>query len=204
MFLAVQAIPAAQRNSSVSNIYAVEMHPWQKCYYSWSKNWQIHLYQKRKLPLPPFASATTFYIPFFLSATSDTIRALSNGTTQNKNLCIGWVTKRLTWRSWTLQSDWRALYRPRGTNHCMAVLPDPFSIFPKGSGHEARMMHESKGQHFGKAPSLHLFHTTVRQHPWELLLNLLPSMQLLMLCISITMTSDQSAVHSSTGSRLYV
>ena len=25
------------------------------------------------------------------------------------------------------------------------------------------MMHESKGQHIGKAPSLHLFHTTVRQ-----------------------------------------
>ena len=24
-------------------------------------------------------------------------------------------------------------------------------------------MHESKGQHIGKAPSLHLFHTTVRQ-----------------------------------------
>ena len=31
--------------------------------------------------------------------------------------------------------------------------------------------------------SLHLFHTTVRQHPWDF--NLLPSMQLLMLCISI-------------------
>ena len=27
------------------------------------------------------------------------------------------------------------------------------------------MMHESKGQRIGKAPSLHLFHTTVRQHP---------------------------------------
>ena len=26
------------------------------------------------------------------------------------------------------------------------------------------MMHESKGQHIGKAPSLHLFHTTLRQH----------------------------------------
>jgi len=26
----------------------------------------------------------------------------------------------------------------------------------------------------GKAPSLHLFHTTARQHPWEL--NLLPFM----------------------------
>ena len=25
------------------------------------------------------------------------------------------------------------------------------------------MMHESKGQHIGKAPSLYLFHTTVRQ-----------------------------------------
>ena len=25
------------------------------------------------------------------------------------------------------------------------------------------MMHESKGQHIGKAPSLHLFHTKVRQ-----------------------------------------
>ena len=25
------------------------------------------------------------------------------------------------------------------------------------------VMHESKGQHIGKAPSLHLFHTTVRQ-----------------------------------------
>ena len=27
------------------------------------------------------------------------------------------------------------------------------------------MMHERKGQRIGKAPSLHLFHTTVRQHP---------------------------------------
>ena len=27
------------------------------------------------------------------------------------------------------------------------------------------MMHESKGQCIGKAPSLHLIHTTVRQHP---------------------------------------
>ena len=26
------------------------------------------------------------------------------------------------------------------------------------------MMHESKDQHIGKAPSLHLFHITVRQH----------------------------------------
>jgi len=26
------------------------------------------------------------------------------------------------------------------------------------------MTHKSKGQHNGKAPSLHLFHTTVRQH----------------------------------------
>ena len=50
----------------------------------------------------------------------------------NKFLCIGWAMKRLTWRNWTLQSDWRALYRPRGTNRCMALLPDPFSIFPKG------------------------------------------------------------------------
>ena len=65
-----------------SNIYAVEMHPWQKCYCSWSENCLIHLSQTRKLPLPPFASATTFYIPFFLSATSDMIRALSNGTTK--------------------------------------------------------------------------------------------------------------------------
>ena len=31
-----------------------------KCYSSWSENWRIHLSQKRKLPLPPFASATTF------------------------------------------------------------------------------------------------------------------------------------------------
>ena len=40
-------------------------------------------------------------------------------------------------------------------------------------------MHESKGQHIGKAPFLHLFHT-----------------------ILITMTM-QSAAHSSSGSRLY-
>ena len=32
----------------------------------------------------------------------------------------------------TLQSDWRPLYSPRGTKLCMLVLPDPFSIFPKG------------------------------------------------------------------------
>jgi len=41
------------------------------------------------------------------------------------------------------------------------------------------MMHESKGEHIGKAPSLHLLYTTVRLHAWEL--NLHPSMQLLML-----------------------
>ena len=29
---------------------------------------------------------------------------------------------------------------------------------------EVGMMHESKGQHIGKAPSLHLFHTTVGEH----------------------------------------
>ena len=39
-------------------------------------------------------------------------------------------------------------------------------------------MHESKGQHIGKPPFLHLFHTTsVIQHAWEL--NLHPSIQLL-------------------------
>ena len=43
------------RQTLLSNIYAVEMHPWQKCYCSWSENWWIHLSQKRKLPLPPFA-----------------------------------------------------------------------------------------------------------------------------------------------------
>jgi len=41
------------------------------------------------------------------------------------------------------------------------------------------MMHESKGEHIGKAPSLHLFHTTVRHACLKL--NLHPSMQLLML-----------------------
>jgi len=29
--------------------------------------------------------------------------------------------------------------------------------------HKVGMTHESKGQHIGKAPSLHLYHTTVRQ-----------------------------------------
>ena len=48
---------------------------------------------------------------------------------------------------------------------------------------EKNMMFESKGQHIGKAPSLHFFHTIVRQHPSGL--NLLPSMQLLMLCITL-------------------
>ena len=28
------------------------------------------------------------------------------------------------------------------------------------------MMHESKGQRIGKAPSLHLFHTTLGIHPY--------------------------------------
>ena len=68
-------------------------------------------------------------------------------------------------------------------------------------------MHESKGQCIGKAPPLHFFHTTVGQHPLEMLLNLLPSLQLLMLCISIgvlhTDYYDQSAVHSCSESRLY-
>ena len=43
------------------------------------------------------------------------------------------------------------------------------------------MMHKSKGLHIGKAPSLHLFHTAVRQRAREL--NLHPSMQLLTLCM---------------------
>ena len=34
------------------------------------------------------------------------------------------ITKWLMWRNWTLQSDWRGLYRPRWTNCCIAVLPD--------------------------------------------------------------------------------
>ena len=46
------------------------------------------------------------------------------------------------------------------------------------------MMHESKGQCIGKAPSLHLFHTTVR-HAASLGAES-ASMQLLMLCTSIT------------------
>ena len=33
------------------------------------------------------------------------------------------------------------------------------------------MIHESKGQQIGKAPSLHLLHTTVGQHAWESSLN---------------------------------
>ena len=35
----------------------------------------------------------------------------------------------------------------------------------KGQSNKVEMMHESKGQCSGKAPSLHLFHTTVRHHP---------------------------------------
>ena len=67
-------------------------------------------------------------------------------------------------------------------------------------------MHESKGQHIGKAPCIPTsFSHAVTQHPWDL--NLLPSMQLLMLCLSIwvlhTDYYDQSAAHSSSGSRLY-
>ena len=49
------------------------------------------------------------------------------------------------------------------------------------------MMHESKGQHIGKALSLQLFHITIRQHPEKL--NLLLPMQLLILCISISVSS---------------
>ena len=44
------------------------------------------------------------------------------------------------------------------------------------------MMHESKGQYIGKATSLHLFHTTFRQHPLRAAAGF---MQLLTLCISI-------------------
>ena len=58
------------------------------------------------------------------------------------------------------------------------------------------MMHESKGR---KAPSLHLFHIAVRQH--ALRAESAPSMQLLVLCISICILHtdyyDQSAAHSS-------
>ena len=35
----------------------------------------------------------------------------------------------------------------------------------KKYAHKVWMMNESKGQRIGKAPFLHLFHTTVRQHP---------------------------------------
>ena len=35
--------------------------------------------------------------------------------------------------------------------------------YAKMYANKVGMMHESKGQHTGKAPSLHLFHTTVRQ-----------------------------------------
>ena len=31
---------------------------------------------------------------------------------------------------------------------------------------QGRMMHESKGQHIDKAPSLHLFHIARRRHPY--------------------------------------
>ena len=61
------------RQTLLSNIYAVEMHPWQKCYCSWSENWRIHLSQKRKLPLRP---------QFFLLATSELCQMHST------NLCI--------------------------------------------------------------------------------------------------------------------
>ena len=35
----------------------------------------------------------------------------------------------------------------------------------KNYANKVGIMHESKGQCIGKAPSLHLFHTTVRPHP---------------------------------------
>ena len=55
----------------------------------------------------------------------------------------------------------------------------------KKHANKVGMMHdESKGQRIGKAPSLHLFHTTVR-HAASLGAEF-ASMQLLMLCISIT------------------
>jgi len=38
---------------------------------------------------------------------------------------------------------------------------------PKRYANKVGMMHESKGQRIGKAPSLHLFHTTVSA--WKLL-----------------------------------
>ena len=113
------------RQTLLSNIYALEMHPWQKRYCSWSENWRIHLFKKRKLPLPSFASVATFYLSL-----SNTRHDHSFVKRHNTNLCIDRTSR--TWRNWTLQSDWRALYRPRGTNRCMALLPDPFSIFPKG------------------------------------------------------------------------
>ena len=48
-------------------------------------------------------------------------------------------------------------------------------------------MHESKGQHIGKALFIQVFHITIRQHPkkWNLLL----PVQLLILCISISVLS---------------
>ena len=57
------------------------------------------------------------------------------------------VTKRLTWRNWTLQSDWRALYRLHGTNRGMAVLPDPFSISPKGVWAQDYMISYNRSAH---------------------------------------------------------
>ena len=74
------------RQTLPSKIYAVEMHLWQKCYCSWPENWRIHLSQKRKLLLPPFASVTTFRPQFFLLATSELCQMHST------NLCIDLIT----------------------------------------------------------------------------------------------------------------
>ena len=75
-----------------------------------------------------------FITTFFLTATSEFVKR------HNTNLCIGLVTKQLVWHNRTLQSDWRTLYRLRGTKRCMTVLPDPLSIFQKRSGHETSLM----------------------------------------------------------------
>ena len=66
-------------------------------------------------------------------------------------------------------------------------------------------MHESKGQHIGKPPSQHLFHTTVWQHPWELNLpcSYYCCAQVFKLSFTHWLLYDQSAAHSSSGSRLY-
>ena len=99
------------------------------------------------------------------------------------------------------------IYMPKGTNNISRPCPSSWKK-KKDIGMACQKVRKlgrddawKQRSMYWQSPIPTSFHTTVRQHPWEL--NLLPSMQLLSIWVLHTDYYDQSAVHSSSGSRLY-